>query len=99
MGWPALLLVIAGTSALMSIAAFIAFAWDKRCAALGRRRIPERTLHTLELLGGWPGALLAILWLRHKNRKPAFLVWTGLISALHLACWAAAIVWRARSAG
>ncbi|WP_085317564.1 DUF1294 domain-containing protein [Derxia lacustris] len=35
-------------------------------------RIPESTLHFLALIGGWPGAILAQQWLRHKSRKQPF---------------------------
>ncbi len=61
------------------------FAWDKLAAKTGRRRVPERVLHTMELLGGWPGAVVAILWLRHKCGKASFLLVTFAIMALHLA--------------
>ncbi|MOA42630.1 hypothetical protein D3C78_1646950 [compost metagenome] len=45
-------------------------------AALRNRwRTPERTLHWLALLGGWPGAMLAQYWFRHKSTKPAFRRW------------------------
>lgn len=64
-----------------SLAAFLRFATDKRAAARGRRRVPERSLHLLELLGGFPGAFLAIVMLRHKNRKPSFLA-VSLLAAL-----------------
>ncbi len=55
--------------AAMSLVTFAAFALDKRAAVKGLRRTPEATLHTLELFGGWPGALLAMSFVRHKNRK------------------------------
>ncbi len=73
---------------VMSAVAFVTFAVDKAAAARGGNRIPERTLHSIELLGGWPGALLAAFLLRHKNRKPSYLLVTLGIVALHGAAWA-----------
>jgi uncharacterized membrane protein YsdA (DUF1294 family)/cold shock CspA family protein len=55
-----------------SLLTFLAYALDKSAAHRGRWRISERTLHALSLAGGWPGALIAQRWLRHKSKKPAF---------------------------
>jgi uncharacterized membrane protein YsdA (DUF1294 family) len=63
---------LAGFFAALSLLAFAAYARDKRAARLQARRTPESALHVLELLGGWPGALLAQRALRHKNRKLSF---------------------------
>jgi uncharacterized membrane protein YsdA (DUF1294 family) len=71
----------------MSVIAFTAFAVDKAAAGRGGGRVPEATLHLLELLGGWPGAILGAVLLRHKTRKPSYLLVTGLVAALHLAGW------------
>ncbi|AKJ30833.1 DUF1294 domain-containing protein [Caldimonas brevitalea] len=57
-----------------SFACFVTYALDKEAARAGRRRVPERTLHLMSLAGGWPGALLAQQWLRHKSSKPSFQV-------------------------
>lgn len=51
-----------------------AYAFDKWAAEHGRRRVAERTLHLLGLLGGWPGAALARWAFRHKTRKREFVV-------------------------
>lgn len=88
--------VVLGIYAAMSVVAVIAFAVDKRAAGRGDRRIPERTLHTLELLGGWSGALLAVYLLRHKSAKIRFRVIQWAIVALHAAAWIAALVLRSR---
>lgn len=57
---------------LVSLLAFSLYAWDKAAARAGRRRTPERTLHLLAVAGGWPGAMLAQQWLRHKSVKRPF---------------------------
>lgn len=51
---------------------FLIYAFDKAAAKRGDSRTPERTLHLLALVGGWPGALLAQQLLRHKCSKPSF---------------------------
>jgi uncharacterized membrane protein YsdA (DUF1294 family) len=56
----------------MSVACFVAYALDKSAARRGERRTPESTLLMLGLFGGWPGALLAQQWLRHKTVKQPF---------------------------
>ena len=57
---------------VLSVVAFIAYAVDKSAARHGRWRTSENSLHLLGLAGGWPGALLAQQWLRHKTSKPSF---------------------------
>ena len=86
MSGPAAVLVL---YAVMSAATFGAFWADKRRARRAARRIPERTLHTMELLGGWPGALAARRVLRHKSVKRSYSLVLWLIVALHAAAWAA----------
>lgn len=49
------------------------YATDKQAAQQGRRRIPEKNLHLVAVLGGWPGALWAQQYLRHKSAKTEFL--------------------------
>jgi uncharacterized membrane protein YsdA (DUF1294 family) len=71
----------------MSVATFIAFAIDKRAAKRGRWRIPEATLHLLELLGGFPGAIAAQQLLRHKSYKLSYRLVLGVIALLHIAAW------------
>jgi uncharacterized membrane protein YsdA (DUF1294 family) len=65
---------LAMTYAVISLITFIAYAVDKFAAQRGRWRTPEKTLHLLSLCGGWPGALLAQQYLRHKSTKTEFRV-------------------------
>lgn len=51
------------------------------------QRIPERTLHTLELLGGWPGALVGQQLFKHKRSKAPYMRVFWVIVLLHVAAW------------
>ncbi|MGY4533094.1 uncharacterized membrane protein YsdA (DUF1294 family)/cold shock CspA family protein [Pseudomonas sp. TE3786] len=63
-----------------SLLAVVFYGHDKQRAMDGGRRTPEKTLHLLELLGGWPGALLAQQLYRHKTRKVDYqLVFWGIV--------------------
>jgi uncharacterized membrane protein YsdA (DUF1294 family)/cold shock CspA family protein len=57
-----------------SLVTYGLYAWDKLAAESDGRRIRESTLHLMSLVGGWPGALLAQVLLRHKSRKLEFLI-------------------------
>ena len=52
-----------------SLITFIFFGLDKLKAKIGGKRIPEKTLLTLSILGGAPGAILAMSLFRHKTAK------------------------------
>lgn len=56
----------------LSLFTFLAYALDKIAAKKNRWRTPENSLHLLGLMGGWPGAILAQQWLRHKSKKQPF---------------------------
>ena len=81
---------------LLSLLTFGLYAIDKQAARRGRWRTRESTLHLLALCGGWPGALLAQRWIRHKSRKAAFQLRFWLTVLLN--CTAlASVVWLAGS--
>lgn len=56
----------------LSVAAVIAYAVDKSAARSGAWRSSEQSLLLLGLAGGWPGAIVAQQFLRHKTRKASF---------------------------
>jgi uncharacterized membrane protein YsdA (DUF1294 family)/cold shock CspA family protein len=58
----------------VNLATWPAYAWDKHRALRDGRRVPELALLGLALLGGSPAAAVAMMTLRHKTRKPSFLI-------------------------
>ncbi|MNX71938.1 hypothetical protein D3C86_1032670 [compost metagenome] len=63
----------------INIIVFILAGYDKYQARKNKRRIPENTLFFLELIGGTPGLLTAMLLFRHKTSKTSFIVKFTLI--------------------
>lgn len=79
--WPLLLYIG------MSLLSILQYWRDKQNAQTGQWRTPEKQLHAVELLGGWPGALLAQQLLRHKTQKTSFQVVFWLIVLAHQVYW------------
>ena len=73
--------------AMMSAVTVAAYRHDKASARHRAPRLPENGLHLLELFGGWPGALVAQQWFRHKNRKLSYQLLFWAIVAAHLGAW------------
>lgn len=90
--------VLALVYLLMSGSSYLMYALDKEVAGMSRwRRTPESTLHLLDLLGGWPGGLIAQQVTRHKTAKASFqgTVWVTVVTNLVLF----AFLWRSGVAG
>lgn len=81
--------LLIGAYLLASLAAVILYGVDKAAARRGDRRIRESTLQLVALAGGWPGALLARRWFRHKTRKQPFgiILWSCVALNLGLVAW------------
>ena len=80
MKWLILYLCLSGVTLIL-------FFFDKWAAQRNARRIPEVWLHSLELAGGWPGALLGAQLFRHKRRKWAYMRWLYLSAMIHVVIW------------
>jgi uncharacterized membrane protein YsdA (DUF1294 family) len=95
-----LITFVAVALAVLNLATFLVFGWDKLAAVEGRSRVPERALLTLAALGGSPGALLARPVFRHKTRKQPFSAWLALIVFVQAATIIAGLaVWGSRGGG
>ena len=79
--------MLIGIPFALSLFSFFSYRSDKRRAEAGAWRIPESTLHLVDFLGGWPGALIAQQVFRHKTRKVSFQMVFWLIVALHEVFW------------
>ncbi|NJD08083.1 MAG: DUF1294 domain-containing protein [Methylococcaceae bacterium] len=64
------------------------YAEDKRRALQHLWRIPNVYMHCFEILGGWPGALLAQNAYRHKLKRGTYQNGFWAIVALHGIAWA-----------
>lgn len=77
----------------LSLISFFSYAFDKRRAERGGRRVPEPQLLLVDLLGGWPGGWLGQRVFRHKTAKVGYRAAFWLIVALYeaTATW---LLWR-----
>jgi uncharacterized membrane protein YsdA (DUF1294 family) len=90
--WPVLLLYLA----LINLLTWHIWRFDKKYAVMREKRVPERTLLTLCLFGGWPFALIGAQVFRHKSSKKAFIHKVYLITGFHVAilCATLLLLWR-----
>lgn len=72
---------------VLTLVTLLGYGWDKLQARRGGRRVPERTLHALALLGGLAGAWIGMRVFRHKTQKPIFSVVLALAALLHAGFW------------
>lgn len=77
------------TYGLFSGVAFLMYGADKSAAEQGRWRTSETALHTIALIGGWPGALVARKVFRHKTTKQPFrtVFWCTVIANCVALAW------------
>jgi uncharacterized membrane protein YsdA (DUF1294 family) len=54
---------------IINLASGIVFIYDKRVAIKNHRRVPERTLHILEIIGGVFANMVLMYSIHHKNLK------------------------------
>lgn len=69
---------------IINLIAVIVTIHDKRAAVKGTWRVKENTLLLIAALGGSPAMYLTMLLIRHKTRKPKFMVGIPLILIVEL---------------
>ena len=74
---------------LLSCVSYIMYSLDKAAAGKNMQRTPESTLHSVDLLGGWPGALIAQQQFRHKTVKASFqqIFWVAVLVNVAVVIW------------
>lgn len=87
-----MVLAIALAWLVLNVATATVYGYDKRQARRDGRRVSERALLTLALVGGAVGAWLAMRVARHKTRKAVFRVMVPVLVLLQLGA-ATAWVW------
>lgn len=80
--------LLAGWLTFMSVILFVLMGYDKRLSRSHRRRIPERRLFLLAILGGALGGVLGMQIFRHKTQHIQFLLYFPLLA---LAQWGATL--------
>ena len=87
---------VGGLYVLFSLLCFYFYTADKAAAQVrGRRRVPEKTLLLLGLVGGWPGAIVAQQVRRHKSSKLRFrsAFWTTVLLNVLAFVLLSALLW------
>lgn len=69
---------------LVNVATFFTFGFDKDAAYKNKRRIPEKTLFMLIIMGGTIGGLLGMNVFHHKTSKTSFILTIGIIVILQI---------------
>jgi len=82
---------------VLSFVSAIMHAVDKRRAIKQRRRISERSLHSMELVGGWPGAVMMTRAIKHKTSKASYMWTLYAIGAFHIIGWVLLLWFSTRS--
>lgn len=80
-----ILYIILGWLGLISLASVVVTVADKVKAVRHNWRVKESTLLILSVLGGSVAMLITMLLIRHKTRKPKFMVGIPIILVLQLA--------------
>jgi uncharacterized membrane protein YsdA (DUF1294 family) len=83
--------VMAAWLVMINVVTAAAYAYDKSAARRGARRIRERTLMLMNLLGGFVGAWIVFFAMRHKTRHRSFWIVQSAATVLWIALLVVAV--------
>ena len=64
---------------IINLVTAVLFIYDKIAAQKSTGRVPERTLHLLEMVGGVFSVVVLMHFIHHKNKKFKYFLFTYLI--------------------
>lgn len=67
-----------------NLLAFVLMGMDKKRAKMNVRRIPERTLWGIAILGGSIGSFIGMRYFRHKTKHKSFTIGMPVLIVLHI---------------
>lgn len=68
---------------IINVVMYVAMCIDKKHAIKDKRRVPEKNLYLLAVLGGGAGGLIAMVVKHHKNRHLDFVLVYTITAILH----------------
>lgn len=73
---------------IINIVAFFFFGLDKLKSQLSHRRVSEKMLWALALIGGSAGSLIGMYFFHHKTKKTSFqIVFVGILAVQIIFIW------------
>ncbi len=82
--------IVAVVLLVLNLISFSLMAYDKRCAKVGKRRVPENTLFLSTACFGGLGGVLGMTLCRHKTKHWYFRLFFPLLLALQIVLLAVA---------
>lgn len=80
---PTALVAVLAYYFLVNVIMYAAMCADKKHAIKGKRRVPEKYLYLLAVLGGGTAGLIAMVTKHHKNRHIDFVLVYTITAVLH----------------
>jgi len=91
---PSISMIIVAYLVIISLIAIVLTCHDKRAAKRNSKRVSERTLLLISVLGGSLAMFITMLRIRHKTKHLKFMVGIPIINLLQVAAVLLILYWR-----